>query len=224
MALQRGALCASLILLATTACVAPGEHLELRAANEDLQRHLKDLARYQQELESENGRLQDAVKKLAANAVDAEFVRQEKEKLARLIGQFQAGGDKAIPGVSVVQYPDGVAFRLEGAVLFSSGQAEVTPAGKAALKTLLPSLMEHGQHIRIDGHTDTDRIKRSPWKTNWRLSSERAMAVLDFLTKNGIDPQKCFVAAYGEFRPAVDGSSAEAKGKNRRVEILMVEG
>ena len=40
---HRGAVCATLILMATAACVSPGEHLKLRTANRDLQRQIDDL-------------------------------------------------------------------------------------------------------------------------------------------------------------------------------------
>lgn len=225
MDLQRGAFCATLILMATTACVNPGEHLTLRAANKDLQRQLEDLGRYQLELEAENAKLQEVVHDVGRKVADAEFVQGQKKKLERLIKQFQDGGNNQIPGVQVFRSREGdVGFRVQGNVLFSSGKAEVTKSGAEALKSLIPTLIEHGKSIRIAGHTDTDKIKHSPWKTNWRLSSERGMAVLDFLTKNGIDPQQCVVAAYGEYAPLVEEDSPEAKSQNRRVEILLIEG
>ena len=125
----------------------------------------------------------------------------KKRELAELIKEFQSGGAQEIEGIKVIRTSEGVAFQVQGEVLFSSGQATITSGGKEALGRLLPTLREHGKNLRIDGHTDTDPIRRSQWKTNMRLSAERGMAVIDFLTSNGIAPATCFLAAYGEHRP-----------------------
>jgi chemotaxis protein MotB len=203
--------------------VSPGEHLKLRSANQDLQRQIADLGRYQKELEGENARLRGEVEALGRDVADADYVRKQKEELARLIEQFQIGGTKEIPGVSVIRTSEGVAFQVQGEVLFASGQAEITPAGKETLRQLLPTLLEHGKDLRIDGHTDSDPIRHSSWQDNLSLSFGRGRAVLGFLTENGIDAERCFVAAYGPYRPAVVGNDDAAKRQNRRVEILMLE-
>ena len=116
-----------------------------------------------------------------------------------------------------------MAFRVQGEVLFNSGQAELTAEGKKALSSLVPILRERQKDIRIDGHTDTDPIRHSKWKTNLRLSAERAMAVQDFLAENQFDPAHMSISAYGPYKPAVAGDTTEAKRSNRRVEILMLE-
>lgn len=213
----------SLILLPLAACVSPEAHMKLQAANDDLQRQLADLGRYHQELEMENGRLRDEVQRLGSDVADADFVRGQKEQLAKLIKEFQAGGTQAIDGIKVIRTSEGVAFQVQGEVLFASGQATVTTGGKEVLSRLLPTLRQHAKDLRIDGHTDADPIRHSAWKTNMRLSAERGMAVIDFLTKNGIDPTRCFLGAYGEHRPAVAGSDDASKRQNRRVEILMLQ-
>lgn len=220
---HRGAFCATLILIATAACVSPGEHLKLRSANQDLQRQITDLGRYQKELEAENGKLRGEITALGKDVAEADYVRQQKEALAKLIEQFQIGGIKEIPGVTVIRTSEGVAFQVQGEVLFGSGQAEITEVGRKTLRQLLPTLLEHGKDLRIDGHTDTDPIRRSSWVDNLSLSFGRGRAVLGFLTENGIDPARCSVAAYGPYRPAVSGDDDAAKRQNRRVEILMLQ-
>jgi chemotaxis protein MotB len=222
LARHRVAILTSLILLPGAACVSPQAHHELQAANDDLQRQLADLERYHQELEGENGRLRAEVELLGQDVAEADFVRGQKVELAELIKEFQTGGAQEIEGIKVIRTSEGVAFQVQGEVLFSSGQATITSSGKEALGRLLPTLREHTKNLRIDGHTDIDPIRRSQWKTNMRLSAERGMAVIDFLTGNGIDPATCFLAAYGEHRPAVTGSDDAAKRQNRRVEILML--
>ena len=205
-----------------TACISPEAHMQVRAANDDLQRQLADLERYQGELDAENQRLRAEVQRLGRTAADAAFVKQQKDELARLLERLGAGAPGAIPGVDVIRTDDGLAFQMQGEVLFQSGKAEITPEGRATLAQLVPFLRESARQLRVDGHTDSDPIRHSQWKTNLRLSAERGMAVYQFLVDSGIDPLRCYVAAFGEHRPAVAGTTPADKRKNRRVEITML--
>ena len=76
------------------------------------------------------------------------------------------------------------------------------------------------------GHTDSQQPTPSlaeRYPTNWELSAARATSVAHFLTSNGLPEAAVAIGGFGEFRPAVAGSTPEAKSANRRVEILMVE-
>jgi len=44
--------------------------------------------------------------------------------------------------------------------------------------------------VGIEGHTDNVPIKYSGWKSNWELSSQRALSVLHYLEKKNISPKK----------------------------------
>jgi len=211
-----------LVLMTAPACVSADEHREVVSANEALRRNLDDLARYQKELEDENHRLAGEVERLGKNAVEADFVRQQREELARLIEKFKQGGGGEIEGVKLISTPEGLAFQLQGEVLFNSGDVKLTTEGQSVLTKLAPTLQQQSRDLRVDGHTDSDPIRHSQWVTNMRLSAERAMAVRDFLTSQGLEPQRMHIAAFGPFRPAVAGTSEEAKRQNRRVEILML--
>ncbi len=211
------------LALALSACVSPESYRTLDAANAALRRNLEDLERYHKELEGENVRLRTEVERLGRNAAEADYVRQQKEELAKLIKEFQEGGSKEVPGVTVISTAEGIGFQLQGEVLFESGRAEITPKGQAVLAQLVPALTEHGRALRVAGHTDVDPIRHSQWRTNLRLSTERAIAVVEFLKSRGIDETLMHVSGYGEHRPAVAGEAAEAKRQNRRVEIMMLK-
>ena len=86
------------------------------------------------------------------------------------------------------------------------------------------------QSIQIEGHTDNVPII-SPDRSNWELSSDRAIAVLRlFVDHIGIDPRTLKATGYAEYRPAADDSSdikranstKTKRAKNRRIEIVLV--
>ncbi len=79
--------------------------------------------------------------------------------------------------------------------------------------------------MRIEGHTDNIPISTSQFPSNWELSVARATNVLRYMLKNyEIEPNSISATGYGEFRPTADNGTAEGRGKNRRVDIVLLSG
>jgi chemotaxis protein MotB len=122
-------------------------------------------------------------------------------------------------------------FVFQSEVLFSKGQAELNQEGQAEMTKLADALrqLEHeiptdiAWVLRVDGHTDTDPIVSSQFKSNWELSAGRAIAVVNFLIANGVQPKHLVAAGFGEFQPIDPGSTEEAKSRNRRIELKLTE-
>lgn len=211
--------CLLAVVATMSACVSPEAHREVLAANDALQKQIADLQRVCAEQDGELRRISQQNKDLTARVHDAQWIKEKKAELAKLLAEFGAGGTSSMSGVSVIQTGEGPAFDVKGGVLFASGKADLTSQGQQVLKKLVPHLRQH--RIRVDGHTDTDRINHSKWRTNLNLSAARAVAVAEFLIQNGLDGKLVSIAAFGPYRPAAEGDGDEAKAKNRRVEILL---
>ena len=75
---------------------------------------------------------------------------------------------------------------------------------------------------RLEGHADNTPLNRDGY-TNWNLSTDRAVAVVNVLVEqHQVPPQRLTAAGFGEFRPRDPGTTAEAKARNRRVELIVV--
>ena len=128
--------------------------------------------------------------------------------------------------VKTVVDDSGLKMELKNALLFESGQADITPTGRSAINRvakLLPSIDSRYQ-IAIEGHTDDVPIHTGRFDTNWELSSARAINVLKLFTASGIDPQHLSAQGYADTRPAtpIQGDTtaqARARAENRRVVI-----
>lgn len=72
--------------------------------------------------------------------------------------------------------------------------------------------------IEISGHTDSEGI---PERNN-PLSQRRAKAVLDYLTKLGVQATRLTSVGYGANRPVAPNDTAEGRAKNRRIEFAVV--
>lgn len=138
----------------------------------------------------------------------------------RLAGSRGAGSNPfgSMPGVDVTQRGGEIVVNIAGDVLFSSGQTTLRNDAKRTLDQIAGVLQAQypGNEIRIAGHTDSDPIKKSQWKSNERLSAERAMAVEDYLSSRGLSKDRMHIAGYGAAQPRGD------KQSSRRVEIVVL--
>jgi chemotaxis protein MotB len=132
------------------------------------------------------------------------------------------------PDIRVV----GDRFVFQSEVFFDSGQAALRPEGRAELDQLAAALLDLEKQIpseinwvlRVDGHTDTRQLSAtSPFKSNWELSSARAISVVQYLISKGVPPQRLVAAGFGEFQPIDPGTSDEAFSHNRRIELKLTE-
>lgn len=211
------------LFLASVACVSPETHRRVAGANAALQAENASMVESQKALASENQRLRAEVMDLGKRAADAAWIDEQKKKIAGLLAKYGEGTRSAQDGVELVKTDEGYAFRVAGGVLFAPGRNDLSEQGKKTLGELATSLQ--GRRVRVEGHTDDTPITRSQWGTNLRLSVERAMVVADFLTQaGGMKADRVGVAGYGEYRPAVAGADDSARQKNRRVEILLLDG
>lgn len=109
-------------------------------------------------------------------------------------------------------------------VLFDSGKATLTDAGRKALdeKAKLIKEAHLDKKIQIEGHTDSDPIKVSNWKSNWELGAARALAVLHYFeSKHGIKAETLSASTYSMYRPVGPNDSKEGKSRNRRSVIVL---
>ncbi len=122
-------------------------------------------------------------------------------------------------------------FVFQAEVLFPKGKAALNPAGETEMSKLAVALKQLEAEIpadlawvlRVDGHTDTDPMQTSEFKSNWELSSARAISVVKFLEAQGVSSRHLVAAGFGQFQPLVEGDSEEAKSENRRIELKLTE-
>lgn len=208
-------------------CVSRAAHEKVVNYAEQANRNLEELRKHCLSLEEENARIKARARELESQAVDADWLKNEKERLRRLLGDLDSQGrPSGVPGVEVITSAEGIGFKIEGEVLFAKGKAELTAQGKATLDKLMPVLRDdkEGRMLRVDGHTDADPIRVSGWTSNLHLSAGRSLAVAAYLMSKsgGIPENRVAIAGFGPNRPRRAESSEDAKSENRRVEIFLL--
>ncbi len=108
--------------------------------------------------------------------------------------------------------------------LFPSGSAEVKPESKSLAQSIASMLVNYpGYEIVVSGHTDNEPIATAEFKSNWDLSSARAIRFMDILLANKkLDPRRFSAIGYGEYRPVASNDTPEGRSKNRRVEVSII--
>lgn len=82
--------------------------------------------------------------------------------------------------------------------------------------------LNHLLHILRDNPTITIDVQGHVCcANNYMLSQERAIAIANYLVKNGISSNRITYSAYSNSRPLVPEVDDESRQKNRRVEILV---
>ena len=107
------------------------------------------------------------------------------------------------------------------------------PSGSATLRqSFLPIMAKIQDAMKgipgdysVEGHTDDVPISTARFRSNWELSSARAVSVAQELLKGGeLDPKKFVIKGYGDVRPLVPNDTAAHRARNRRVEIVIEQG
>lgn len=160
------------------------------------------------------------------NAALAQKVQELAKYRSEFFGRLRAIlGDR--PDIEIV----GDRFVIQSEILFASGSADINPSGEAQLRKITDAVKEIAAEIpndiswviRVDGHTDVNPIHTAQFPSNWYLSSARAIAVVDFMVKEGVAPNHLVAAGFGEFQPLDQGKTADALKRNRRIEFKLTE-
>ena len=169
-----------------------------------------------QSLNHEIGRLNAELESILQSRQELLKAREELEK--KLQKELTAGN------LSVSVEERGLVVTVLDRVLFDSGKAELKPSSLATLDKVAETLKQQVSRNRvyIEGHTDNVPIRYSGWRSNWELSTARAIEVVHyFADEKKLDPRRLGATGYGEFQPVADNATAESRLKNRRVEIVI---
>jgi outer membrane protein OmpA-like peptidoglycan-associated protein len=183
--------------------------------------------------------------KQKAMQVELDSAKMENQELRNRIDQQQAALDScdnekrglqsqvtSLQSAPSVGYETGRGNRVGGSgggttvltvagdTLFAPGSATIKADARGELNRIASQLngQYSGHPIRVEGHTDSDPLKKSKakWGSNENLSQARAQAVADYLAGKGVSAGRMSVVGMGSSKPRGD------KKSSRRVEIVVL--
>ena len=172
---------------------------EIYKRTEELKRQTEELAKKEEAIRA----LQAQVDRLRAIFTDLEQKLDALVKSGKLTVKMRGG-------MLIVQLPE--------RILFQTGRYNLKAEGKAAIESVAEILKTMKHRWQVAGHTDD---VGNP-KFNWRLSAQRAAAVLRVMLDAGMPPEQVSTAGFGQYLPVAPNDTDDNKAMNRRTELLLV--
>lgn len=145
--------------------------------------------------------------------------KETEDNVSELLSQLEGMTDIAKINISE-QY---IKMRLPSPVLFEPGSVEMNEKGKIILGQIAQILKPILHEIVVEGHSDIQPVSdSSKYFSNWELSGARALAAVNCLVEQGIDPKRLSAVGYGPYHPIYPNDTKENRSKNRRIEINIV--
>ena len=200
------------------------ENAKLKAQADDLSKQLaaekaaadkfKMLAAgTQDDLKGAQKRLDELQKAKAASEAREAMFRNLAEKLRSMVDAGQ---------IKVTVRNGRMLLALPNDILFDSGKVEIKPEGKTAIANVAKVLAGMpDRHFLVAGHTDNVPIKTKKFRSNWELSTQRAVEVTGLLVEGGMKPSQLGAAGYADFDPAASNDTPDGQKQNRRIEIVV---
>jgi len=182
-----------------------------RTENEELRAQYTDS---QEALQAADSDLQLALDELRSEQERNGTLQTEIDTRPEVVNVFDN-----IDGVSAVMRDKDLALTVASDLLFASGSASLKKSAKGTLGEVATSLKNRypNQSIVVMGYTDTDKITKSNFKSNWHLAFDRAWAVRNYLVSNGVGENRISIESWGPTKPLA------TKAASRRVDIVVVD-
>ncbi len=118
-----------------------------------------------------------------------------------------------------------IVIRIREKGAFPEGSAFLQPKFRPLVRQIADLVKDVPGIVRISGHTDNQRIDSELYRSNWDLSSQRAVSVAQEMEKvRGFSHQRLRVRGMADTDPLGPNDTAAQRSRNRRVEISIMQG
>jgi chemotaxis protein MotB len=114
-----------------------------------------------------------------------------------------------------------IEIELKSSLLFGSGDAMPSDMAFSIVDKVATILKPFDNPVHVEGFTDNLPISTAQYPTNWELSTARAASIVRMMAMEGIDPRRMAAVGYGEFQPVASNATADGRGRNRRVVLVI---
>jgi chemotaxis protein MotB len=195
------------------------QYLEFQAGNEDTAG-----GRQKQRGEQRGGAAQQTASEqksqiTSQNASQKEIAERMRKVAQKLEKQIVNGA------IEVELLGQQITIRIRENGSFSAGSAFLQPQFIPILRKIGRLLVDIPGGVEVSGHSDSQQISNELYRSNWDLSSQRAVAVAEELRKaDGFDESRMSVVGKADTVPLDEGDKEQNRSRNRRVEISINQG
>lgn len=165
---------------------------------------------------------------------DVENERIEKELEERRKKETEAEAEKIRQSlkeeikkglVAVEVQGEQIVIRIQEKGSFPSGSAILNKEFKPVMDKITMAVREQSGKVVVAGHTDNIPINTEWYRSNWELSSSRAVTVAHHLLSDGsVSAERVVVEGHADTKPLAPNDSRANRATNRRVEVILIRG
>lgn len=143
--------------------------------------------------------------------------REDAVELANALSEQIAKGE-----VEIETQGREITVRIKEQGSFASGSASLQPGFNQVLYDVRDVLIDKPGNIHVQGHSDDVAISTARFRSNWELSSARAVSVAHALLSEGVlDSRRFVVSGFADNNPLEANIDPDSRAVNRRVEIVI---
>lgn len=193
------------------------QQAKLDAENMTMKARLQALG---QDMSKMSTDMETAKKRMAEMQKQQEAAEKRAQQFRDMVAKFKSMIDA---GKLQVEIRNGLMLvKLPDNILFDPGKTDLKAQGKDAIAQVTQILSGiEGRKFQVTGHTDNIPIKSAKFKSNWELSTARAVEVTKLMIADGMDAKRLSAAGYADELPVGDNATEEGRRANRRIEIVV---
>ncbi|TNZ44942.1 flagellar motor protein MotB [Vibrio parahaemolyticus] len=164
-------------------------------------------------------------------SAESDMQQQQSEEMSQEMETLMESIKKALEreieqgAIEVENLGQQIVIRMREKGAFPEGSAFLQPKFRPLVRQIAELVKDVPGIVRISGHTDNQRLDSELYRSNWDLSSQRAVSVAQEMKKvRGFSHQRLRVRGMADTEPLVPNDSDENRALNRRVEISIMQG
>ncbi|MCB1802945.1 MAG: OmpA family protein [Gammaproteobacteria bacterium] len=194
------------------------EHLQMKDGEGEASQQADPTPEPVQQVDQQQLEQQQAIE-AAKEAIEKDLAEQMADLQESLEVEIEQGL------VTLEKEENSIIIRVQEKGSFGSGSARLDPAFNEVMDRISAVLAKKPGQITVAGHSDNIPISTGRFRSNWELSSARAVTVLHSLLRNkDIAEERVVVQGLADTKPLVENDTPQNRARNRRVELILRRG
>lgn len=164
-------------------------------------------------------------------SAEADMQQQQSEQTSQEMETLMESIKKALEreieqgAIEVENLGQQIVIRMREKGAFPEGSAFLQPKFRPLVRQIAELVKDVPGIVRVSGHTDNQPLDSELYRSNWDLSSQRAVSVAQEMEKvRGFSHQRLRVRGMADTEPLAPNDSDANRALNRRVEISIMQG
>lgn len=164
-------------------------------------------------------------------SAESDMQQQQSEQTSQEMDTLMESIKKALEreieqgAIEVENLGQQIVIRMREKGAFPEGSAFLQPKFRPLVRQIAELVKDVPGIVRVSGHTDNQPLDSELYRSNWDLSSQRAVSVAQEMEKvRGFSHQRLRVRGMADTEPLAPNDSDTNRALNRRVEISIMQG